>query len=1409
MEGVTDMAINEHDDYESLARLLYPSIEASGNVYYGQTRKLTMDEVLGKNDFGFESYIESERLAEEIDEHTYDYANPGYGFIYKKKFSWKLGPLHSTIDDYESNKDYDVYYVKYLLKISDKPISDSTSVLPVISSGNFPIYERNIELGDPVEVFTCGYEPDGISKWVDAGKRNFYIEKEGVDYYLYIAVPQDRTNEHGELTLHAINGDVTIKLVATGFTIADSTASTYAYEIRMDNTQWENYDGSLLTLQKNRNLSFRSTSNRPSFGNSNIAPVKYVTFEIKNAQDNDSDDVNLAAVEAYGQISSMNYNADADSPDTGAFCKLFQNCRILKRAPYLMKLGNKAFLYYSTFEGCYNLVNVRSDITGDTGHRGCYAMFRECKSLLIAPIIRCSSADSECFKYMFQGCSSLVLVACFCTSGITTSNFENWLNDTAPGGVLFTKYGTSWDAIELPPNWTNASVTTTSEDEFKWNWPHVKGNETLNEVTSFGSNSSLNGRGDITKYSTLNNISATNQFLDIYSDNKPGTYNADGSYNQEIWGYKCFNSPIAFRNGIYDDATVIAPSWDSYYTNSLVVSNIRALEKSCMITEPLIAGSGTDKIHRWSNVRLFSTDDFLDDDDYKFSVDVAGLHSIMLPDKNGGVGRFEEHRFNDISNIDSYNGEDFRWHLSGKMCIGSHIYSYNEIGEQGGDEYIKPYSLISSSYRDNSAINTAFVVTTADNDNVAKAVLGARYLYAADESDNAAFVVADGKNSKVTLKAGIGDGETSIELTPKQRFVRYNGVSNEYVTEPTIDVVADRINFNGTASCYTQLRSLKAGSDDSTNFISTSFVNRSGHTTWTRAAEQTYDAQSSITFKDDCGSSGSSGTHKSDIAIKASSGYEPVEDYIRRNEDPNDDWYELFSTRYKEAKINLHSDYVAQGNADNKSTITLAADEIYLNGLVSGAQISGTIDNATNLSYNGTHKLTAQQDTVKATVSIVPNINATAATLTGHDLGSQNYKWGTLYAYRLGESGTNVNYAYINTLTVNSTTTLNDNVTIASGKSLTVGGSTTLKGALNVTSSATTLGGSLTVTGETTLHNVIPYSNNEYNIGSSSAKWKEAYFTGGNRYGYYMTIDNTGTEPTIRPSHTNYGYLGTSDYHWYKSYVNQLYVNDNVHMWYENTDDDENLSGTLKITVDGPKEEDDEFAQGAGSIHISLEGGDNSGGQITLDNVDYVTMNSIGGGTIDASDYDIIAGELKTNQKISFYHRSDGIVVDESISFVPATYNEVQYFDFGYSDIKVRRVHESEPKFPYRDTASIFLPANSFLLAKVTVVTPSSSSYSSYFYYIGDTFTVTSRWMEGEEPPYNAGRVTNITGPVSHTGLGPVPSSTYLGFNPCDIKGNTADDVDLGNGTRYFTLISMLKMSTSGGIGLFRASEYI
>lgn len=60
-------------------------------------------------------------------------------------------------------------------------------------------------------------------------------------------------------------------------------------------------------------------------------------------------------------------------------------------------------------------------------------------------------------------------------------------------------------------------------------------------------------------------------------------------------------------------------------------------------------------------------------------------------------------------------------------------------------------------------------------------------------------------------------------------------------------------------------------------------------------------------------------------------------------------------------------------------------------------------------------------------------------------------------------------------------------------------------------------------------------------IGSTSAPVKTMHISGGHN-SHYITIDNSGGEPTIAPDTTNYGYLGTSDKHWYRSYINNLYI---------------------------------------------------------------------------------------------------------------------------------------------------------------------------------------------------------------------------------------------------------------------------
>lgn len=78
-------------------------------------------------------------------------------------------------------------------------------------------------------------------------------------------------------------------------------------------------------------------------------------------------------------------------------------------------------------------------------------------------------------------------------------------------------------------------------------------NEKNKYITAYGSsNEDSYGRGDVTDISTKYNMLTTNPLSD---ENAPemNSYSSDGSYNQDIFGLKCFNSPVSFRNGIYGE----------------------------------------------------------------------------------------------------------------------------------------------------------------------------------------------------------------------------------------------------------------------------------------------------------------------------------------------------------------------------------------------------------------------------------------------------------------------------------------------------------------------------------------------------------------------------------------------------------------------------------------------------------------------------------------------------------------------------------------------------------------------------------------------------------------------------------------------------------------------------------------
>lgn len=85
---------------------------------------------------------------------------------------------------------------------------------------------------------------------------------------------------------------------------------------------------------------------------------------------------------------------------------------------------------------------------------------------------------------------------------------------------------------------------------------------------------------------------------------------------------------------------------------------------------------------------------------------------------------------------------------------------------------------------------------------------------------------------------------------------------------------------------------------------------------------------------------------------------------------------------------------------------------------------------------------------------------------------------------------------------------------------------------------------------------ICPSSDGVYNLGNGSRKWETAYVNNLGTSGYpvetmhisgghantHIVIDNSGGEPTIAPEITNYCYLGTSTNHWYRSYINELYI---------------------------------------------------------------------------------------------------------------------------------------------------------------------------------------------------------------------------------------------------------------------------
>ena len=425
------MAINIQDDYAALERLIYPSIEASGNVYYGQTKKLLNDAVFNKNEYGFEASIQSE-----YDPNTHEY---------KSYYVWKLGPLSGKVrfnpittatigetpmysednfpDDknnitlaslYDDESDFRLvptsanqgntqdtttvtYRVLYGLILAKYKLNiESVTVKENLHSGMYHSYERHISCEYVGLYNTQGFNPTNKEDYNTIG-RNFYIGYENGATYLYIQICySDQPSEVAlpfydmpvvePLTIKAVLGSASVKLEAFGIMDVEKLS----YEYRMGNLGWTKYDfgGNGLYVEQDHTVQFRCVS----IQDIQFAVNQYVYFSFGSG----------STIELSGDLRSM-----ANESNGFNYFKLFNDAKAVVSAPKLGIEMPKPYMYAYMLSGTSIKTPPKLPPCIEAVEGFYYkGMLENCTELQKAPTPYISRV-SDAFQDIISGCTGI------------------------------------------------------------------------------------------------------------------------------------------------------------------------------------------------------------------------------------------------------------------------------------------------------------------------------------------------------------------------------------------------------------------------------------------------------------------------------------------------------------------------------------------------------------------------------------------------------------------------------------------------------------------------------------------------------------------------------------------------------------------------------------------------------------------------------------------------------------------------------------------------------------------------------------------------------------------------------------------------------------------------------------------
>lgn len=112
-------------------------------------------------------------------------------------------------------------------------------------------------------------------------------------------------------------------------------------------------------------------------------------------------------------------------------------------------------------------------------------------------------------------------------------------------------------------------------------------------------------------------LSKINPLFDkeLYEKYRPGVNTNDGSVNQDIWGFKCFNSPVSFRNGIYGDTYSITENKSSDELINLIPETYATIKSDTTVKNKIYNRTDNDA----NNYSEYTYNDYSGVVDYDYS----------------------------------------------------------------------------------------------------------------------------------------------------------------------------------------------------------------------------------------------------------------------------------------------------------------------------------------------------------------------------------------------------------------------------------------------------------------------------------------------------------------------------------------------------------------------------------------------------------------------------------------------------------------------------------------------------------------------------------------------------------------------------------------------------------------------